>query len=145
MSSWLTSTVPAVLIQPLPQPPTAMCSTAGLTDVENRGSIDPCTFELIRRRRRVSAFEVAGETSSRLKARPSVTSEVTEFVSAIGLLPGAKRPPSQLDAYTFAPQDVPGAIQGIIAAFENLIEQSTGQQLAGPPTWQTDPSATRCL
>ena len=67
MSSWLTSTVPAVLIQPLPQPPTAMCSTAGLTDVENRGSIDPCTFELIRRRRRVSAFEVAGETSSRLR------------------------------------------------------------------------------
>jgi hypothetical protein len=67
-----------------------------------------------------------GVDQQSLKARPSVTSEVTEFVSAIGLLPGAKRPPSQLDAYTFAPQDVPGAIQGIIAAFENLIERVQG-------------------
>jgi hypothetical protein len=67
-----------------------------------------------------------GVDQQSLKARPSVAAEVTEFVSAIGSLPGAKRPPSQLDAYTFAPHDAPEAIPGIMAAFENLIEHVQG-------------------
>ena len=85
-----------------------------------------------------------GVDQQSLKARPSVTREVREFVSAIGLLPGAKRPPSQLDAYTFAPQDVPGAIHGIIAAFENLIEQVQAT-VSRAADIEIDPSATRCL
>ena len=60
-ASPLAPAVATVLIQPLPKPPTTMHSATGLANVENRGSIDPRTFELIGRLRWIPAPEVPGD------------------------------------------------------------------------------------
>ena len=65
MSNRFSPAMAAVLVQPLPQPSTSTHSPAGLADIENRGSIDPRTFELIGRHRRISALDVPGAAGHR--------------------------------------------------------------------------------
>jgi hypothetical protein len=61
-----------------------------------------------------------------LDKTPSVAAAVKRYVDRLARVPGAKPTPGKLDAYTFAPGELPAALTGVISALEALVADVSG-------------------
>jgi hypothetical protein len=67
-----------------------------------------------------------GVDRSSLQHTPSVEEAVSSFVVRLANIPGAKAVPTKLDAYTFGPDELPGAMPDLLSTLEQLVKEVTG-------------------